>query len=84
MVYAGIYPRSARITIDPNVFHNKEVTLTGTVSQSKGDVLEAVRMISEGIVDVEPFISKTVPFANLEEAMQAAIRPDTYRVVVTM
>ncbi len=84
MVYAGIYPRSARITIDPNLFHNKEIMLTGTVSQSKEDVLEAVRLISAGLIDLKPFISAVLPFAKLEQALQAALRLDTYRVVVTM
>ncbi len=84
MVYAGIYPRSARITIDPNLFHNKEIALTGTVSQSKEDVLEAVRMISFGLIDMKPFISQVLPFSRLEEGLQAALRHDTYRVVVTM
>jgi L-iditol 2-dehydrogenase len=84
MVYAGIYPRGAKITIDPNLFHNKEIALTGTVSQSREDVLEAVRMISQGLVDVKPFISVVVPFAQVEEALQAALRRDIFRVVVTM
>ncbi len=84
MVYAGIYPRTARITIDPNLFHSKEITLTGTVSQSKEDVLEAVRLISGGIVDMKPLISLTFPFSQLEEALQASLRRDIYRVLVTM
>lgn len=84
MVYAGIYPRNARITIDPNVFHNKEITLTGTVSQSKEDVLEAVRMISSGLVDMKPFVSRVFPFAQLNEALEASLHRDIFRVVVTM
>jgi threonine dehydrogenase-like Zn-dependent dehydrogenase len=84
MVYAGIYPRTARITVDPNLFHNKEITLTGTVSQNKEDVLEAVRLISGGIVDMKPLISLTFPFSRLHEALQASLRRDIYRVLVTM
>jgi threonine dehydrogenase-like Zn-dependent dehydrogenase len=84
MVYASIHPRGARITIDPNLFHSKEITLTGTVSQSKEDVMEAVRLISGGIVDMKPLISLTFPFARLEEALQASLRRDIYRVLVTM
>jgi threonine dehydrogenase-like Zn-dependent dehydrogenase len=84
MVYASIHPRSARITIDPNLFHSREITLTGTVSQGKQDVLEAVRMISGGIVDMKPLISLTFPFSRLEEALQASLRRDIFRVLVTM
>jgi len=83
-VYASIYPRGTRISIDPNPFHSKEIVLTGTMSQDKGDVLQTVRMISQRLVDLKPFISLVLPFEKLEEGLQAALRPDTYRVVVTM
>jgi threonine dehydrogenase-like Zn-dependent dehydrogenase len=83
-VYASIHPRGTKISVDPNPFHSKEIILTGTVSQDKEDVLQAVRMISMGIIDMKPFISKVFPFAQLEDAIKAALKPDTYRVVVTM
>ena len=54
------------------------------MSQSREDALEAVRMISGGLIDMKPFISATFPYDRLDEALQAALRPDTYRVVVTM
>jgi 2-desacetyl-2-hydroxyethyl bacteriochlorophyllide A dehydrogenase len=84
MVYASIYPRAARIVLDPNLFHSKEITLTGTVSQSKEDVLQSVRLISGGMVDVKPLISLAYPFSRLQEALQASLRRDIFRVLVTM
>ncbi|HQN05726.1 MAG TPA: zinc-binding dehydrogenase [Anaerolineaceae bacterium] len=84
MVYASIHPRGTKISVDPNIFHGKEVTLTGTVSQSRQDLLESIRMISLGLVDLKPFISKVYPFLQLEDAIKAALRPDTYRVLVNM
>jgi threonine dehydrogenase-like Zn-dependent dehydrogenase len=83
-VYASIHPRGAKISVDPNLFHSKEIVLTGTVSQDKKDMLQAVRMISQGAVDLKPFISLVLPFDRLEEGLRAALRPDTYRVIVTM
>jgi threonine dehydrogenase-like Zn-dependent dehydrogenase len=47
-------------------------------------VLQTVRMISQGAIDLKPFISLVLPFDKLEEGLQAALRPDTYRVIVTM
>jgi threonine dehydrogenase-like Zn-dependent dehydrogenase len=84
LVYASIHPRGTKISIDPNPFHSNEIVLTGTVSQDKKDVLQTVRMISRGLVDLKPFISLVLPFERLEEGLQAAMRPDTYRVIVTM
>ncbi|MBN1260122.1 MAG: zinc-binding dehydrogenase [Anaerolineae bacterium] len=83
-VYASIHPKPAKITIDPNPFHGKEITLTGTMSQDKEDVRQAVKMISAGLIDLKPFISLTLPLEKLEEGLQAALRPDTYRVIMTM
>ena len=83
-VYASIHPRGSKISIDPNPFHSKEIVLTGTMSQDKNDMLQTVRLISKGLIDLKPFISLVLPFERLEEGLQAALRPDTYRVVVTM
>jgi threonine dehydrogenase-like Zn-dependent dehydrogenase len=83
-VYASIHPRGTKISVDPNLFHAREIVLTGTMSQSKEDVLQAVRMISRGLVDLKPFISLVLPFDRLEEGLQSALRLDTYRVVMTM
>ena len=83
-VYASVHPKPASITIDPNPFHGKEITLTGTMSQDKEDVRQAAKMISDGLIDLTPFISETFPFTQLEEGLKAAIEPDTYRVIVMM
>lgn len=84
LVYASIHPRGTKISVDPNLFHGKEIVLSGTVSNSKEDFLQATRMVSEKIIDVKPFISKVLPFSQLEEAIQAAMTPETYRAIVTM
>jgi threonine dehydrogenase-like Zn-dependent dehydrogenase len=82
-VYASIHPRGAKISVDPNLFHCKEIVLSGTMSQDKDDARQAVRMISAQAIDLRPLISLILPFEKLEEALQAALRPDTYRVIVT-
>ena len=83
-VYASIHPRGTKISIDLNQFHSKEIVLTGTMSQNNEDVLQSVRMISQGLIDLKPFISLVLPFERLEEGLQAALRPNTYRVIMTM
>jgi hypothetical protein len=54
------------------------------MSQDKEDVLQAGRMIAEGLIDLKPFISLALPFNRLEEGLQAALRLDTFRVIITM
>ncbi len=81
-VYASIHPRGTKISIDPNLFHSKEIVLTGTMSQDRQDMRKAVDMISNQTIDLRPLISCTFPLLDLEKGLQAAIRPDTYRVIV--
>jgi threonine dehydrogenase-like Zn-dependent dehydrogenase len=81
-VFASIHPRGTRIAIDPNPFHSKEIVLTGTMSQDKDDMRQAVEMISQGAIDLKPFVSLTLPLTQLEKGLQAALQPDTYRVIV--
>lgn len=83
LVYSSIHPRDTRIRVDPNLFHSREIVLTGTMSQDREDVRRAVRMICGGFVDLKPLISLVLPLDRLEEGLQAALRPDTYRVVIT-
>lgn len=84
MVYASIHPRGTKISVDPNLFHGKEIILSGTVSQDKEDFLQATRMVAGKIIDLKPFISKVFPFLQLEDAIESAMTPETYRVIVTM
>ena len=84
MVYASVHPRDSMITIDPNLFHGREITLTGTMSQDHEDFLQAVGLLSNCIVDMKPLVSAVYPFSQLKEALEAAISPETYRVIVTM
>jgi threonine dehydrogenase-like Zn-dependent dehydrogenase len=52
------------------------------MSQDKEDMRQSVRMISQGLIDLRPLISLVLPFEKLEEGLQAAMRPDTYRVLI--
>jgi threonine dehydrogenase-like Zn-dependent dehydrogenase len=52
------------------------------MSQNRDDMRQAVQMISSGAVDLRPLISLTLPLAQLVKGLQAAMRPDTYRVIV--
>ena len=81
-VYASIHPRGSLIQVDPNIFHYKEVILSGSLAQDHEDFLDAVWSIAHGTVDLKPVISAMFPLSQLEAAFAAAVRPDTYRVFV--
>ena len=82
LCYSSFFPKGKKIEVDPNIFHKKEVTLTGTMSQTQQDYAEAAEMISKGLVDLKPLISATYPLHELEKAFSAAEGVDAYRVLV--
>jgi L-iditol 2-dehydrogenase len=82
-VYASIHPRGTTIQVDPNVFHHKEVTLSGSLAQDHEDFLDAVWSIAHHTFDLKPLLSAAFPLQDLVQAFDAATRPDTYRVFVT-
>jgi L-iditol 2-dehydrogenase len=82
-MYASVHPRGTSIQVDPNVLHYKEVLLSGSLAQDHEDFLNAVWSIAHGVVDLAPLISAVLRLDQLEQAFEAAARPDTYRVLVT-
>jgi L-iditol 2-dehydrogenase len=82
-VYASVHPRGTLIQVDPNVFHHKEVVLSGSLAQDHEDFLDAVWSIAHQTIDLKPLLSCSFPLGQLEDAFAAAARPDTYRVFVT-
>ena len=81
-VYASVHPRTSTITVDPNIFHHREVTLSGSVAQEPEDFLVAADLIGRREIDLRPLISATFPLSDLASAFEAAMRSDTYRVLV--
>ncbi len=83
-VYARVYPKGTTITIDPNLFHEKELVLNGTMSQNREDFQQAAEMIARRAIDLRPIISATYPMDKMTEAFEASTQLSNYRVVVTM
>jgi len=81
-VYASVHPKTSTITIDPNVFHYREVTLSGSLAQNADDFQAAAELIGNRKIDLRPLISATFPLSRLADAFEAALRKDTYRVLV--
>lgn len=83
LVYSRIYPKGEPISVDPNVFHDKEIMLTGTISQSREDFQQAAEMIGTGAIDLMPVISATYPIDDITSAFESAVDLSSYRILVT-
>ncbi len=83
MFFASAHP-STDLALDPNFIHRKQVTLTGARHPSVEGFETSTALLSKRLIDVRPLIHKKVPLDHIKEAFELAIRPDTYRVIVTM
>ncbi len=82
VLFASAHPSPA-LEVDHNLIHKNEVDVLGVEGKTVQDFAIAVRLLSRRLIDVRPLIDRTVPLGDLETAFELAIRPDTYRVVVT-
>jgi threonine dehydrogenase-like Zn-dependent dehydrogenase len=82
VLFASAHP-SLPLSVDHNLIHKNEVDVLGVEGKDVDDFRIAVRLLSERLIDVRPLIDALVPLTQLEEAFQRAIRPDSYRIVVT-
>lgn len=81
-------PKGSTITVDPNIFHHHEVTLTGTVSQVPQDFYDAAAVISSGMLNLEPLLTSFYPLDQIGAALEEAVAKQgvgaNFRVVVDM
>jgi threonine dehydrogenase-like Zn-dependent dehydrogenase len=84
MVYARVYPKGTTISMDPNLFHEKEIVLTGSMSQNREDFMQAAEMIARRTIDLRPLITGVYPMERMVDAFEASTQLENYRVVVTM
>ena len=84
VVFYGSFNPNREIPIDPNHIHYSEKVITGSASPSVNDMYTAASMLAQKTISVEAFLSEEYGIDQAQEAFEAALRPDTYRVVVHM
>ena len=79
--YTSFHPDKP-IEVNPNKIHSSEQIITGTVNPQKKDFLIATRLLSSKLIDVSELISDRISLSEIETALEKAVLPDTYRIVV--
>ena len=82
VMYSSINPDTPQ-PIQLGVVHSMETELIGTVSPAAYDMYRAAKLMASGLINPAPFIEKVYDFEDVKEAFEYAIKPNTYRVVVT-
>jgi len=81
MLFASAHPMTP-IDIDPNLMHNRETGVIGSLSSEQVDFEVASRLIGLRGVDLRPLIQRSFPLGELGAALDASIEPGTYRMIV--
>lgn len=81
VMYSSQHPDKP-FEISPNWLHNSEAIITGAVSPSVRSFLRSVNLLSKGLIDPSPLISGIYPQEEAAQAFEAAIRPDTFRIII--
>ncbi len=82
VVFASAHPETP-IEVGPNALHNNEKRIIGVVSSEKEDFYTAAKLIRQGQVDLTPLIQNRYPLSKVSAALDEAILPGTYRIIVT-
>ena len=81
VLFASAHPEPP-LGVSPNELHNRETGVFGVVSKDKQDFYAASRLIRYGQVDLAPLIDIRFPLDQVGAALDHAIQPGTYRVIV--
>jgi threonine dehydrogenase-like Zn-dependent dehydrogenase len=82
IMYSSQHPDKP-FEISPNWLHNSETIVTGAVSPSVRSFNRSVNLLAKKIIDPENLVSGTYSYGNAQDAFEAAVRPDTFRIIVT-
>ena len=82
VMYSSQHPDKP-FEISPNWLHNSETIVTGAVSPSVRSFNRSVNMLAKGIINPEKLVSGVFSYDQAQQAFEAAVRPDTFRIVVT-
>lgn len=82
VMYSSQHPDKP-FEISANKIHSTEAIITGAVSPSIRSFNRSVNLLSKGMINPEKLISGSYGYEQAQVAFEAAIRPDTYRIIIT-
>lgn len=83
IIYFGSFPHGMTSDVDVCRLHEHEVMIVGSRGHTLDDCQQAARLVAANLVNVLPLISARYPLHRVAEALDRAIVPSTYRVIVT-
>ena len=85
-IFAGLPKSSDRslgsFSLDPNLLHYNQISITGSFSSTPNMLREAARLASNNEIDLSKIISHKYPLRDINEAMLATERYRGLRVII--
>jgi len=81
VTYSSQHPDKP-IEVSPGWLHSTEINLTGVIHPPVNSFNTAVNLIGKKIIDMKDYVSEVYTLEQGDDAFNAALRPDTYRVVI--
>lgn len=82
LIFAGMPKSDARIDLDANLVHYKEVTLLGSFASTLEQMKLALQYIANGTVNVQKMITKTLPLDQLLDGFEAVRNQQGLKIVI--
>jgi L-iditol 2-dehydrogenase len=76
------FPPHTEATIDPNIVHYEELTVTGTHSTTLKQFIETVVLVDRYEIELKPIITHRFPLERIHDAFEAYEKGDGLKVVV--
>lgn len=83
VLYSSFYP-DIPVEFSPDWVHKNLIQIIGTANSNINDFVKAVKMLSDGTIDVTPFISEIYDLSDVENAFKSAVKGDKFRVIVKL
>jgi 2-desacetyl-2-hydroxyethyl bacteriochlorophyllide A dehydrogenase len=83
VIYGGTGANDS-ITLDPKLFHYKEITITGVTKHTKESIRIATELLSLKGLELDKLITSQFPFDKIEDALKEARSINSYRPIVKM
>lgn len=83
VIYGGTGANDS-ITLDPKLFHYKEITITGVTKHTKESIRIATELLSLKGLQLDKLITSQFPFERIEDAIKEARSVNSYRAIVKM
>lgn len=81
VLYSSMHPNTP-MPLDLGKIHTMQKTLAGIQNGSLKTFWQAVQLLNKKIVDISPVVDRVFDYKDIDAAMEYAMRPDTYKVVI--